>query len=67
MPIILMVRGWPVVCFMYNLQVYVLLDADKEGNSVIVGSEKDILDQVREEYGKEIKGLQFLIHFQKDR
>jgi hypothetical protein len=64
MPIILKIRGLHVVCFVYLLQVFVILDADKEGNSVIVDSKLDILNQLKEELGREIKGVTFLTPFE---
>ena len=47
------------------LKVYVLLVGDKEENEIIADSESSILNQIRDELGKEIKGLSFLVPFER--
>lgn len=60
MSVTLNVRGLSVVVFMHNLMLYVLLpDEDLEARDVVLRSEKDILHEMREEFGREIRGVKF--------
>lgn len=60
MALTLNIRGMSVVVFMHELMLYVLLpDGDLEGRDIVLKSEKDILHEVREEFGREIRGVKF--------
>lgn len=64
MSYVLNVRGLEVVVFMHDLMVYVLLpDEDLEARNIVVRSEKDILNEIREDFGREIRGIQFLTNY----
>ena len=57
---ILVVRGFEVLVFMYDLQLFVMLpDIDLEANDIVIRSEKDILNEMREEFGRELRGVTF--------
>jgi len=57
---ILVVRGFEVLVFMYDLQLFVMLpDVDLEANDIVIRSEKDILNEMKEEFGRELRGVTF--------
>ena len=57
---ILIVRGFEVLVFMHDLQLFVMLpDIDLEANDIVIRSEKEILSEMREEFGRELRGVTF--------
>lgn len=57
MSYVLNVRGIEVVVFMHELDIYVMLPCDFEERGIVVRAEKDILQELREELGWEIKNI----------
>lgn len=58
------VRGIEITVFMHKLHVYVLLpDLDLEAKNIVIRAEKDILHEIREDFGREIKGISFLTSY----
>ena len=57
---ILIVRGFEVLVFMHDLELFVMLpDIDLEANDIVIRSEKEILSEMREEFGRELRGVTF--------
>lgn len=55
------IRGLEVTVFMHRLHVFVMLpDDDLEAKSIVLKAEKDILHELREEFGREIRGVTFM-------
>jgi hypothetical protein len=60
MAVTIHVRGLEVLVFIHNLELYVMLpDIDLEANDIVIRSEKDILNEMKEEFGRELKGVKF--------
>lgn len=58
------IRGLEVTVFMHKLYVYVLLpEGDLEARDIVIRASKDILHDIREEFGREIKGISFLASY----
>jgi hypothetical protein len=57
MSYVLNVRGIEVIVFMHDLDIYVMLPCDFEERGIVVRAEKDILLELREELGWEIKSI----------
>jgi hypothetical protein len=57
MSYVLNVRGIEVIVFMHELTMYVMLPLDFEERGIVVRAEKDILQELREELGYEIKSV----------
>ena len=60
MGVLLIVRGMEVLVFLHDLQLFVMLpDIDLEANDIVIRSEKEILSEMREEFGRELRGVTF--------
>ncbi len=57
MSVTLFVKGVEVLVFMHKLDVYVMLPYDFEERGIVVRSERDILNELREEFGREIRSV----------
>ena len=58
------VRGLEVTVFMHRLHVFVMLpDHDLEAKDIVIKAEKDILHELREEFGREIRGITFMVAY----
>ena len=60
MGVVLNVKGLEVLVFLYGLQIYVMLpNIDLEAHDIVIRAEKEILDEMKEEFGRELKGVTF--------
>lgn len=57
MPITLIVKGVEVVVFLHKLDIYVMLPVDFEERGIVVRAEKDILAELKDELGQELKSI----------
>ena len=57
MPVTLFVKGVEVTVFLHKLDIYVMLPADFEERGIVVRAEKDILAELRDEFGRELKSI----------
>jgi len=60
MAVTIHVRGMEVLVFMHDLQLFVMLpDIDLEANNIVIRAEKEILHEMKEEFGRELRGVTF--------
>lgn len=52
-----------VIIFSYALHFYVLLPEDFEDKRFVIQSKNDLLNELREMYGREIKDLSFVTEY----
>lgn len=57
------VKGVDVVCFMHELDVYVLLPENFLEKGLSVRTEEDILSDLREKFGREIRKVTLYIQY----
>ena len=61
MPLVFTVRGLKIVVFLYELQAFVMLGDYLEERQIVFRAGSEILHEIREELGKEIKGVSFMV------
>ena len=61
MPLIFEVRGLKVVVFLYELQAFVMLGDDLEERDIVYRAGSEILNEIREAWGKEIRGISYMV------
>jgi hypothetical protein len=60
MAVTIYIRNMEVLVFMHDLQLFVMLpDIDLEANDIVIRAEKDILHEMKEEFGRELRGVTF--------
>lgn len=50
-------KGHKILVFEFNLWVYIMLPEDYEKRGFIVKEEREILENLRDDFGREIRGL----------